>query len=100
MKTATINLYSFNELNKDAQEKALIDHASFLSSIPIKVENENGELVDEYMDYEREDVIENIEINEYLFFFDGELADCITYTGEHPKSGVTEFHFHGTTQII
>ncbi len=97
MKTVTINLYSFDELPANAKERALIDHANFLISVPDINELDEQEYRDEY---DREEVEESIRINEYLFFWDGELASITHYTGKHQKSGITEFHFHGTTQAI
>lgn len=38
---------------------------------------------------------ETIEANEYLFFANGKLANCTTYTGQHEKAGTTELNFHG-----
>ncbi len=84
MKTVTINLYSFDELTEQAQEKAIQDHAEFLAQ-------------EEEEEFSRDDVIDNIIINNYLFFEDGELAHITEYTGKHPKSGTLEFHFHGRT---
>lgn len=88
MKTVSINLYTFDELNEAAQEKAIIEHVNFLVEVAD---------FDERDEISREYVIENIQINDYLFFADGELAHCTTYTDSHPKSGTTEFHFHGAT---
>lgn len=96
MKQVTINLYSFSELSKDAQQKAINEHKDFLLSIGEEFENEDGEMVTEYPeDYEDSYVIENIEVNEYVYFEDGKLASCTTYTGKHPKSGISELNFHG-----
>lgn len=100
MKTIEINLYSFAELNKEAQEKAIAQHAMFLESQPVECENEAGQMIDEYLEYSTKEVIESIEANEYLFFSDGVLAHCTTYTGKHPRSGQTEFHFHGKNFIV
>lgn len=82
MLTISINLYSFGELSKESQTRAISEHADFLRSIEGK-------------DYADEDVVAVIEVNEYLFFNDGEMAHCTVYTGQHPKSGITEFKFHG-----
>lgn len=87
MKTVSINLYSFSELSKDSQHKAIEKHSDFL--------NDDSEL--DSPGFSESDVIENIEANEYLFFNDGSLASCITYTGKHPKAGITEFKFKGST---
>lgn len=89
MKQVTITLYSFSELSKEAQAKAILLHAEFMESTRHEWE-ESDEFTADY-------VQENIEMNEYLFFEDGELSHCTTYTGNHPKSGKTEFHFHGHT---
>lgn len=96
MKQVTINLYQFSELNKDAQQKAINEHKIFLLQLGEESENEDGEMITEYPeDYEDDYVIENIEANDYIFFEDGELASCTTYTGGHPKSGITELKFAG-----
>lgn len=96
MKQVLINLYSFSELDKKAQQRAIYEHAEFMASIPMQIENEDGEMIEEYDEnLEESDVIENIEANEYIFFEDGELAHCVTYTGGHPKTGTTELNFHG-----
>lgn len=100
MKTANINLYLFHELNKDAQRKAINEHKDFLDNTPEESENEAGEMESEYVEHSDIDTIESIEANEYLFYFDGSLAHITQYTGGHEKTGTTEFHFHGTTQII
>lgn len=101
MKTIEIKLYSFSELDKEAQEKALIAHANFLISTPVSVKNEDGELEDEYQDeYSREDVIESITVNDYLFYNDGEMASVTHYTGNHDRAGQTEFHFHGQNFLL
>lgn len=80
MKTVQINLYEFSELNEKAKEKAIEDHRNFMYS------------VDHYDDDDLDDdeyIIENIECNEYLFYSDGDLANCVTYCGKHPKTGTT-----------
>jgi len=101
MKQVLINLYSFNELSKKAQQKAIYSHAEFMATMPVMVENEAGEMEEIFeefgSDFEDEQVIDNIEANDYLFFEDGKLAHCTTYTGGHHKAGITELHFHGKT---
>ena len=95
MKQVTINLYSFLELNQDAQQKAIREHSEFMAIMPVQCENNNGELEDIYEEYSDEDIVDNILANDYVFFEDGKLASCTTYTGKHPKSGTTELKFHG-----
>lgn len=89
MKQVTINLYSFAELNEAAKKEAISKHITFLEET-----RHEWEVDDEF---DEEYAQENIEINEYLFFEDGQLAHCTTYTGRHEKTGKTEFHFHGRT---
>jgi hypothetical protein len=100
MKQVTINLYSFSELDKDAKQTAISDHNNFMRDTPISIENEHGELIEEYIEPEKSEIIENIEINDYLFYKSGKLSYCTTYTGKHEKSGTTEFHLGGETYTI
>lgn len=93
MRTIRIKLYKFGELTEAAKKKAIHEHQEFLADISLS----NGE---NYADLEDSEIIDEIEANEYCFFEDGELAHCTTYTGEHPKSGKTEFHFHGRNYSI
>jgi len=90
MKKVTISLYSFNELGEQSKEKAISQHTNFLNSVE---DFEEGEYS---YDYRREDVISHIELNEYLFFQDGELAPCII----SPSGLVTTFNFHGESVEI
>lgn len=100
MKTIKINLYKFEELSKEAQDRAVVQHKMFLDGQPIECENEDGTMGEEYHEYEEEEVIDSIEANEYYFFADGVLAHCTTYTGKHERSGETELHFHGKDYIL
>ena len=95
MKTVSINLYSFSELNDHAKNRAVDEHRDFMQSFPDQYENEHGELVVEYTEYTKTDVILSIETNEYLFFADGTLADTVQYVGKHPKVGISELTFYG-----
>ncbi len=89
MKTVHINLYSFNELNDKAKQKAISEHYDFLTSELVEMEGETEE------EYTTEDVIDNILANDYIFFEDGSLTSCVTYTDGHAKAGKTEFNFKG-----
>jgi len=116
MKTVNvkINLYSFNELSEEAKQKAIEEHRNFeLSSMQpndfisgdpeYDTEEEIQKTFDaEYKYYEMNDepIIENIEANDYLFFENGELASCVTYCGDSPKAGTTEFKFMNETYSI
>lgn len=96
----TIDLYSFNELNELAQQKAIEEHGIFLNSMPVEYENEEGEMVSEYIEHEEEEIIDSIKANEYLFFNSGELAQTCTFTGKHPRAGETEFIFMDKAYLI
>lgn len=98
MKKATITLFEFKELNEDGKRRAIEEHQDFLNNELKEFEDENGEMQTEYRDHSEEETIESIELNEYLFFHSGNLANCVTYTGKHPKAGITELKFEG--QII
>jgi hypothetical protein len=94
MKKVTINLYSFDELNEAAKQKAIDDHRNFELSIMQESdfisgdsEHDTPEKLSEaynteysYLEENDEPIIESIEANDYLFFSDGSLADCVTYT--------------------
>ena len=86
MKTINIKLYEFKGLNGDAQEKAIFDMIDF----EIDISQEESWLQDSFDKAEKlqtpwftasiiyedhkQDIIDNIEANEYLFFEDGELV--------------------------
>lgn len=86
-RTIRIKLYQINELTTAAKNKAIAEHREFMRELDGRYSS-------------TKEVLENIEINEYYFFEDGELAHCTTYTGGHEKSGTTEFHFHGKNYNI
>jgi len=95
-----IKLYSYDELKGDSKEKAFESHFNFLCDNPTEYENEMGEMVYSEEEPIKEDVEDSIRINEYWFFENGEMADCVTYTGKHKKAGITEFNFQGKTYNI
>ena len=91
--TVQVDLFDFDELKGVAREKAIEDHRHFLTTMAMTEE--------EYADCEDDAwVIENIKINEYVYFEDGETANVVTYCGAHPKAGITEFKFMGRTYTI
>lgn len=100
MKNVQINLYSFSELSETAQQKAVFEHQDFLDSVPIECENEEGEMVNEWHEHSEAEAIESIEINEYLFFADGSLANVTNFCGKHPKAGQSFLKFAGQEYAI
>ena len=95
METLKIKLYKFDELSDEAKEKAIYEALNILDSEPIEYENESGEMVNEYVEHTEEYAKEFILINDYLFFKNGTLAHTVTYCGNHPKKGQSEFFIHG-----
>ena len=101
-----INLYSFHELKEIAKEKAIREHRQFMLNtlqpdyIDGVVDWHNPEKMrmyeDEYQYIEEnnEPVIESIEVNEYTFYFDGEICWSCHYTAGE-KQGITEYRIHG-----
>lgn len=90
MKKVQINLYSVNELNEDARAMAIEQYKEFLLSI--------------YSDYENgldnEYIMEEIEANDYLYFFNGELANATYYCDKHEKAGTNELKLFNEVYII
>jgi len=68
--------FDFRDLKGKARENAIQSHYNFLSSVE-----------DEEIGYDEDDIIENIEVNEYIFDLNGELLPMTTYTGKHKLSG-------------
>jgi hypothetical protein len=76
MVTVTINLYSFNELTPIAKQKAIDEHYNFMVSYPPDYEDENGEMkIEEDYNPSEDEVIENIEVNDYYFFWYGRIGE-------------------------
>ena len=97
MNTITINIYSFNELNDTAKDKAINEHGDFMESIGFDYEDEHGNMQMDYTRPSDADIIENIGANEYMFYYDGTLASITQYVGNHPMAGTSEFKLHGQT---
>jgi hypothetical protein len=104
-----IKLYEYDELGKEGKEKAFNDHKYFLECNPeeYETEDEQGNIIkkydnmEEWTDEEIKDYVEDsININEYLFFESGKMAHITHFTGDHEKTGTTEFYFNGQTYIL
>jgi len=80
-----LKLFSYDELNEKAKERAFDNHYIFLC--------ETGEY--NSVEYDYKFVEQSIKDNEYLFFYDGELANVTYYCGKHEKAGKTELSFQG-----
>lgn len=64
--------YELSDLDSQAREKVIFEHGIFLNE------------VQDDLDYpEDEEIIENIEINGYLFNDEGEMYRILTYTGKN-----------------
>lgn len=89
-----LNLYSIDELEGKAKRKAIEEHRQFLLSVMVPddfisgdpnydtKENLQQQYESEYECYLMNDepIIEDIQINDYLFFLDGTLANIHTNT--------------------
>jgi hypothetical protein len=95
-----LNLYSYDELEGKAKEKAFDEHKEFLDNLGFEVENERGILSREYEDTETEIVEDSLRINEYYFFKDGNMANTCCFTDGHEKTGIVEFYFNGETYVL
>lgn len=104
-----IKLYEYKELDEKAKETAFNSHLNFLYENPAEYEDEdeNGNIITKYDNMDewtgeelKKYVEESIEINKYLFFKDGKMADIIHFTDKHKKAGTTEFYLGGKTYIL
>ena len=116
MKTASINisLYSFEELSEKAQERAIREHREFLLSVMQPSDFISGdpeydtpeqlsaayESEYDYVLFNDDPVIESIECNEYLFFEDGSISNCVTFCGNHPRAGQTVLRIYGNEYVV
>ena len=95
-----VNLYTIDDLKGEGRETAIREQIIFLDTTPVSVENENGELEDKYFEHTKEEAIENMRANEYLYFADGEIADITHYCGKHDLSGYSVFTFQDQKVFI
>ncbi len=117
MKTAniTITLYDFNELSQPAKNKAIEEHRNFLLTIMSPNDfisddpqhdttEELQKTYDSEYDYylnNDEPIIENIEINDYMFYVSGELANVKHYISGHgDKNGKSYYINNGIEYIL
>ena len=83
-----IDLFELKELGNEAMERAIEEHRNFL----LNTVDDDADYEGRYSDILEDDeyVIDNIELNEYLFYSHGDLAHTINYCGNHPKTGTRE----------
>ena len=80
-----ISLFAFRELSEDAKKRAILKHKNFMESLHMETEADKEEALKD------NEVIENIEVNEYLFFLNGEIAQVTKYI----ETGKTELYLKG-----
>lgn len=111
MTELTIKLYSFHELSKNSQQKAIADHRLFLINTlqpdyfdgvtdwndPRKMEMYYSEM--DYLNENEDPIVESITINDYLFFANGEICRSCLYTAG-PCAGTLEIWIHGEPYYI
>jgi len=86
-----IELYEYSELKTIPQEKAFNEHYEFLCYA-----DEDFHTTEDIRFY----VENSININKYLYFKDGSIADIIEYTGKHKKTGIKELNFQDKVYIL
>ncbi len=85
--------YLLDELPETSKQKAIQEHLDFLNAEGITCENESGELEVEYdyldacKDSDINEVIENIDVNEYEYDFNGDLVGITTYMSDNKPTG-------------
>ncbi len=93
MKTVEIKLQLFElyELSKEAQTKAINDTIGFMEN----TEQQEGDYeIDEYS------AVALIEINQWLYYKNGELADITHYVGKHELAGQTWLELAGDVYLV
>jgi len=105
----TLNLFKYEELSEESRQKAFDNQKQYLWENPqtYETENDKGELIEKYdnMDeWTQKEIIEYVEeiinINEYLFFEDGEQAPITRYVGKHNRAGEIDLRLFGKTYKI
>ena len=110
-----VTLYTLNELSENARNHAIEEHRRFMLEILDPTDFISGEpeydtpgklnaAYESEYDYilmNDEPVTESIEINEYLYFPSGELANTVTYCNGHSTHpGETWLSYHGNNYRI
>lgn len=103
MKTiqVTVELYKLNELSNEVRGKVIKDHMHFLSNDYDDVDIEiHGSIKEYWNSITEESAIESIEVNEYLYYSDGNIANVVHYCGKHERSGEQVLTFDNKEYII
>lgn len=96
-----IELFELSELSEEVRETVLNDRCYFLSSSYTDDDIELYGSIKEYWNsLTKDSIIESIEMNEYLFYKDGSLANVVNYCGEHERAGETVLTFQDKEYII
>lgn len=113
--TFTINLFPFSELSEKAQQKAIFEHRQFMLETMQPEDFISGcaeydtpeelqkayESEYEYILFNDDPVVESIEINEHLFYSNGDFAPVVyKYPNRTMKSRETYIKIHGTEYRI
>lgn len=93
-----IDLFELEELESKAKEYAIREHRLFLLDT-IEVDEHYQENYNA-IEYDDAYVSDNIILNEYLFYYNGDIADVTTYCGKHEKAGTSELKLFGKTYSI
>lgn len=93
MKTVNveIELLEFDELGSKPREYAIREHRAFLILIGDYLFDEDFVIEEEEIDY----LVNDIKLNEYSFYANGDIADVKHYCGKHEKAGTSELKLNG-----
>jgi hypothetical protein len=97
-----IPLYTIDELQGNAKNRVIEEHRRILTSEHVSFQGDTEQLrAERALEAENDEyVIENIRLNEYLFFKNGEFAPTVTYSDNHPRAGITELKLFGQVYKI
>ena len=94
-------LYRIDELNIESRDRAIEEHTDFLLTMFNEDDYDCDYSYSEYYnDMNDSYVIESIEVNGYLYFEDGGMANVTRYCGQHGRSGETVLTFNNIEYVL
>jgi len=95
-----VGLYTIDELEENARDKAITEHREFLLGMFDAGEYDWDIEYDTYKDnLTEEDIIESIDANECLYYIDGTTPHTIRYMGKHERAGEHVLLVDGTVPV-
>ena len=103
MKKVEIELFSLEDLGKEVQKEVIQSQKEFLIDV-YQDDDFDSSFNMTRSKYANSitiaEIKENIEINGYLYFFDGSMASTISYCGKHKRSGENVLTLYGKEYLI